>query len=112
MSFKPLLVIDDERFNRLRGRFARRRDLATQDEKRNEPTNAAQIVVREPHCAPITAAATPMLCELFKRLLADFIESNFGEGKPRGEMAGAIVIALYRRARMAKCPKFGGKCRD
>ncbi|MDI4641229.1 hypothetical protein K9U39_09795 [Rhodoblastus acidophilus] len=45
MPFEPLLVIDDERFNRIRGRFARRRELAMYAEKRNEPANAAQIVV-------------------------------------------------------------------
>jgi hypothetical protein len=53
-----------------------------------------------------------MFCELFKRLVADFIESNFVEGQPRGEMAGAIVIAAYGQARMAKRPEFGGKCSD
>jgi hypothetical protein len=53
-----------------------------------------------------------VLCELIKRLVADFIESNFVEGEPSSEMAGAIVIASYGQARMAKRPEFFGKCSD
>jgi hypothetical protein len=100
MAREPILVVNDPGINGAGSWFGQRRDDAASREKPEKAMDAVQVIIRERHCTPETAATALVRLKAGKGRIADLTEPNVDDREPRRKMAGAIEVTANGQRRV------------